>query len=198
VIQQHGVMRGASNLNEYELLRIASRVAELLEKSKLKVVFAESCTAGRIAATLSKVPGISASLCGSFVTYRNDSKNQWLGVRGDDLSSPKIGPVSESVARQMAIGALNRTPEADVAVSITGHLGPNAPEVLDGIAYSAICFREGTSGITKLDQVNCIQLDQEMTIQNKQSTLREERQASAVAFVLNQLVLNLESKISNR
>lgn len=187
-----------SNPNENDLLKIAARVAGLLEQSNLKVVFAESCTAGRIAATLSKIPGISASLCGSFVTYRNASKNQWLDVRQDDLNSPQIGPVSETVARQMAIGALDSTPEADVAVSITGHLGPNAPEELDGVAYSAIYFRDGISDITELDQVFCIQLDEALVHQIEQSSLREERQASAVNFVLNQLVLSLESFVSNR
>jgi len=124
------------------LLSKAQELAAELKRYDRKIVFAESCTAGLLASSLSRVPGISSYFCGSMVTYRNATKSQWLGVDWDDLNSAEIGPVSEIVAVSMAKGVLQKTPEADIAVSVTGHLGPDAPENLDGIAFVAVLFRE--------------------------------------------------------
>ncbi|MEO8496187.1 MAG: nicotinamide-nucleotide amidohydrolase family protein [Planctomycetota bacterium] len=118
----------------------ARRLADELKRRDVKVVFAESCTGGLVAASLATVPGISDHLCGSAVTYRNDTKLQWLGVSSQKLSSR--GPVSSTVAREMATGVLAMTPEADWSASVTGHLGPNAPRRLDGVVYVGIAHRE--------------------------------------------------------
>lgn len=121
------------------LLSDARRVAKLLEQTDHKVVFAESCTAGLVAASLSRVPGISARHCGGMVTYRNETKTAYLGISPKVLKRP--GPVSEHVARQMAESVLAKTPEATIAASITGHLGPNAPAKLDGVVFVAVSLR---------------------------------------------------------
>jgi PncC family amidohydrolase len=118
------------------LLSSARRVAELLKQTNHKIVFAESCTAGLVATSLSRIPGVSAWHCGAMVTYRNETKAAYLGISPKALKRP--GPVSEVVARQMAEGVLGKTPEATIAASITGHLGPNAPSKLDGVVYAAI------------------------------------------------------------
>ena len=86
------------------LMAAAQRLAAALRETNCRVVFAESCTAGLIPATLAAFPGISEYLCGSKVVYRNLSKQDWLGVSEQDLLDP--GPVSETVAQQMAQGAL--------------------------------------------------------------------------------------------
>jgi len=121
------------------LLSAARRVARLLQQSNHKIVFAESCTAGLVSATLSRIAGISAWHCGGVVTYRNETKTAYLGIDPKVLKRP--GPVSEVVSRQMAEGVLGKTPEATIAASITGHLGPNAPTKLDGLVYVAIALR---------------------------------------------------------
>jgi nicotinamide mononucleotide (NMN) deamidase PncC len=41
----------------------------------------------------------------------------------------------------MARKVLARTPEADIAASVTGHLGPNAPPALDGLVFIGIAIR---------------------------------------------------------
>lgn len=121
----------------------ASRLADELKRRNLRAVFAESCTAGLAAAMLAEVPGISEFFCGSAVTYREATKRQWLEVSPQDLE--QYTAVSEPVARQMAIGALKHTPEADVATAITGHLGPDAPAELDGVVFIAVAYR-GSGG----------------------------------------------------
>jgi PncC family amidohydrolase len=117
----------------------ARRVARLLKASRLKVVFAESCTGGLVSGALTKIPGISDYHCGGVVVYRNETKRAYLGIPAAVLKDP--GPVSEQVAMVMAIKVLERTPEADLAVSVTGHLGPNAPPDLDGLVFSSIAWR---------------------------------------------------------
>ena len=58
----------------------ATRLFDMLRDREVRVVFAESCTAGMVSATLAAVPGISDYLCGSMVTYRPEIKENWLGT----------------------------------------------------------------------------------------------------------------------
>lgn len=123
-----------------ELLTLSETVARLLQSRELKVVLAESCTAGLVAAALGQVPGISDYLCGSAVTYRSHTKEQWLGVAAAHLQRP--GPVSLLVTKEMACAVLERTSEADLSVAVTGHLGPQAPPALDGLVFTAAARRQ--------------------------------------------------------
>lgn len=132
-------------MSDDRLLTAAEALASRLRAKQQRLVFAESCTAGLAAATLGRIPGISEFLCGSAVVYRNATKTAWLGVPAEQLNDPSIGPVSPQTADDMARGVLMRTPEADLAASITGHLGPDAPRGLDGVTYIAIACR-GDSG----------------------------------------------------
>ena len=87
----------------------------------LKVVTAESCTGGMVAAALTDIAGSSDVFERGFVTYSNEAKQDVLGVSGHTLS--ERGAVSEETAREMAAGALENS-RADLAVSITGIAGP--------------------------------------------------------------------------
>jgi nicotinamide mononucleotide (NMN) deamidase PncC len=49
----------------------------------------------------------------------------------------------------MAAGVLERTPRADVAVSVTGHLGPDAPRGQDGLVFVALASRGSTGAAGK-------------------------------------------------
>ena len=118
----------------------ARRVAKLLKASVLKVVFAESCTGGLVSGSLTKIPGISEHHCGGVVVYRNETKTAYLDIPPKLLDDP--GPVSRQVAELMAQRVLDRTPEADLAAAVTGHLGPNAPANLDGLVFVAIALRK--------------------------------------------------------
>jgi nicotinamide-nucleotide amidase len=117
----------------------ARRVAALLSEQGQRLVLAESCTCGLIAAVLGGVPGISSVLCGSAVTYREATKMAWLDVRPITLEEETA--VSDPVARQMVEGVLRHTPEATLAASITGHLGPDAPTQQDGLVFIGLSER---------------------------------------------------------
>jgi len=161
---------------------IARSVAKLLAQQKLRVVFAESCTGGLVSATLAQIPGISEYLCGSAVTYRSATKAAWLKIDMATLDDP--GPVSEQVAALMAGSVLRRTPEADLALSVTGHLGPNAPAKLDGVVFVGVARRAEKKGSKPAIHVARHRLPQ---------ASRVKRQRQAVAIVLEQLELELES-----
>ncbi len=122
-----------------DLHREARRLADLLSQSGRKIVFAESCTGGLVSASLTRIPGISAFHCGSAVVYQIATKQEWLGIPANLLEKP--GPVSRIVAEQMATRVLERTPQADLAVSVTGHLGPNAPPQQDGLVFIGSAVR---------------------------------------------------------
>ncbi|MCX7360293.1 MAG: CinA family protein [Alphaproteobacteria bacterium] len=106
---------------DHEMRETAERVLLLCRKHKLKVVTAESCTGGLIAATLTAIAGSSDVVDRAFVTYSNEAKREMIGVPWDAILDH--GAVSEPVARAMATGALARS-NADISVSVTGVAGP--------------------------------------------------------------------------
>lgn len=86
------------------------------------IATAESCTGGLIAGSLTAIDGSSAVVDCGFVTYSNEAKRDLIGV--DALMLAEYGAVSEQVARAMCEGALDRAPNATIAVSVTGIAGP--------------------------------------------------------------------------
>jgi PncC family amidohydrolase len=117
-------------------------VIRLLRESRKRIVLAESCTGGALAANFTVVPGVSEVFCGSMVVYRNDSKTQWLGLDPAMLADPEIGPVSPQTSELLARRVLAHTPEADFALAITGHFGPDAPANLNRRIFVAVVRRE--------------------------------------------------------
>lgn len=109
---------------------VATELASLLAKKRRRIVFAESCTCGLVAALLGQVPGISQWLCGSAVTYRVASKIAWLDVNAKTIAQHTAE--SSATTTEMASGILAETVEADLALAVTGHLGPGVPENVDG------------------------------------------------------------------
>jgi nicotinamide-nucleotide amidase len=103
------------------LLPLATDIVETCTRLGLKIATAESCTGGLVAAMLTEVAGSSAVVDRGFVTYSNAAKTELLGVPAALIDGD--GAVSESVARAMAEGALQRS-SADLAVAITGIAGP--------------------------------------------------------------------------
>lgn len=103
------------------LVAMAARVVEANMAAGRKLAIAESCTGGLVSAALTEIPGSSAVLDCSFVTYSNDAKQRLLGVSSDIMDA--FGAVSVACVYAMAKGALERS-GADVAVAISGIAGP--------------------------------------------------------------------------
>jgi nicotinamide-nucleotide amidase len=105
-----------------EIVTLARQVVEENTEAGRRVVVAESCTGGLVAAALTEIPGSSAVLDRGFVTYSNEAKTESLGVSPDIIDA--FGAVSVACVYAMAQGALERS-EADVAVAISGIAGPD-------------------------------------------------------------------------
>ena len=101
---------------------LAQRVVEENTRAGRKVVIAESCTGGLVAAALTEIPGSSAVLERGFVTYSNEAKMEDLDVASDIIET--FGAVSIACVWAMADGALKNS-RADVAVAISGVAGPD-------------------------------------------------------------------------
>ena len=96
-------------------------VGEVLRGRGLTLAVAESCTGGLITSRLTDVPGSSAYVLASVVSYANRAKIEIIDVPGETIATH--GAVSEAVATAMAEGVRARA-GADVGVGVTGIAGP--------------------------------------------------------------------------
>ena len=87
-----------------------------------KLVTAESCTGGLIAAACTALAGSSQWFERGFVSYSNAAKSELLGV--DPALIAQHGAVSEPVVRAMAEGALAHS-AAQASIAVTGVAGPS-------------------------------------------------------------------------
>src|SRR5271154_2957377 len=104
-----------------EIETLARLVIDDARERSLRIVTAESCTGGLVAAALCAIPGASDVFERGFVAYTNRAKQEMVGVPGD-LTAVR-GAVSEPISRMMAEGALEHA-HAHVSVAITGVAGP--------------------------------------------------------------------------
>ena len=105
--------------NEDEPIEVV--LGRLLTEKKLTISTAESCTGGKIAATLSAVPGASNYFKGSVVSYATQAKIDVLDI--DENLIAKHGVVSAEVASEM-VKSVQKMMESDYAIATTGNAGP--------------------------------------------------------------------------
>lgn len=162
----------------YEPSSVESAVAALLRERGRTLAVAESCTGGSISARITALAGASEYYLGGVTSYSNEAKARLLGVSLPDIE--RFGAVSETVARQMAAGALERF-GADYAVSTTGVAGPGGgtPEKPVGTVWMAIAWRT-EKGETKTSARLM-----------RFSELREQNIERAATHALNMLRLHL-------
>lgn len=124
----------------------AEKVLGRCRAAGLRIVTAESCTGGLVAATLTAIAGSSDVVERGFVTYSNEAKTELLGVPTELVAA--AGAVSGPVAQRMAEGALAHS-AADLAVSITGIAGPGGGSEAKpvGLVWFGLA-RRGASALT--------------------------------------------------
>jgi nicotinamide-nucleotide amidase len=96
-------------------------IGSLLMNKRQTLALAESCTGGYISHRVTRIAGSSAYYYGGAVTYSNEAKIRFLGVRPETLQ--EHGAVSRQTALEMSAGIKQRT-GADVGLSVTGVAGP--------------------------------------------------------------------------
>jgi nicotinamide-nucleotide amidase len=113
----------------------------MLAEKKLTLSIAESCTGGKIAQTLTAIPGSSQYFIGSIVCYHKDVKKELLDVKPATID--KYSVVSAEVAREMAKGAL-KAMRTDYAIAVTGNAGPTSDDTDEavGVVFIAVASKE--------------------------------------------------------
>ena len=141
----------AKNIFAHDDEDIEAVIVRELTARKQTVAIAESCTGGCIANRITNVPGASAVLIAGLVTYANEAKTKFVGVRPETLAAH--GAVSEMVVREMAEGARRET-GADYGIAVTGIAGPGggSPEKPVGTVFMAVSSATGTVALKQLNR----------------------------------------------
>jgi nicotinamide-nucleotide amidase len=121
-----------------DVTALAAGLIDAARARQARIVTAESCTGGLVAAAICSVSGASDVFDRGFVTYSNDAKSDLLGVPAELILAH--GAVSEPVARAMAAGAAT---DGRLAVAITGIAGPGGGSATKpvGTVYIATALR---------------------------------------------------------
>lgn len=105
--------------NEDEPIEVV--LGKLFTDKKLTIATAESCTGGKIASTLSSIPGASSYFKGSVVSYATQTKIDVLRIDENLIKNHDV--VSAEVAVAMAKSA-QKVMNSDYAIATTGNAGP--------------------------------------------------------------------------
>ena len=97
-------------------------VAKLLDKHKLFIGTAESCTGGYLAHLFTSRAGSSSSFKGSVVCYANEAKENILAVQHSTIVTK--GAVSEETVKEMLTGIIS-VMNVDYAIATSGIMGPD-------------------------------------------------------------------------
>ena len=119
---------------------LEEKVGQLLMEKNQTLALAESCTGGLISHRITRIAGSSAYYYGGAVTYSNEAKVKFLGVKPATLE--KYGAVSEQTALEMSRGIREKT-GASVGLSVTGIAGPSGgtPEKPVGTVWISLARR---------------------------------------------------------
>lgn len=127
-----------------DILLYEKAVEKLIHKG-LHISFAESCTGGLCSGALVSVADASKVLDVSFVTYANEAKMRFLGVKEESIA--QFGVVSEEVAREMAAGVA-QIAQSEVGVGVTGVAGPTGGTAKKPVGM--VCFGFSINGCVKM------------------------------------------------
>ncbi len=100
---------------------IEKAILDYMEKHKLTLSVAESCTGGYISHLITQHAGSSTVFQGGAISYSYELKERMLGVKPETLQ--QYGAVSAEVVEEMARGAIDRY-ETDYSVAVSGIAGP--------------------------------------------------------------------------
>lgn len=128
--------------------QLANELLIAARAKNIRVVTAESCTGGLIAAALTDIAGSSDVFEGGFVTYANEAKISMLSV--PEALIVEHGAVSEPVALAMAQGAINHS-RATLSVAVTGIAGPGGGSEAKpvGLVFIAVALKDKEPHATK-------------------------------------------------
>ena len=130
---------------------LSLKIVKLLAKKKLTVSFAESCTGGLLASSITSISGSSKVFNMGLVTYSNNAKVKLLKVPKKTIT--KYGAVSYETCLSM-VNNLNKISKSDISISITGVAGPNGGTKEKPVGLVYIGLKKGSKTIIKKNLFN--------------------------------------------
>ena len=115
-------------------------LVKTLIKKKLKISFAESCTGGLLASSITSTSGASKIFNLGLITYSNQAKIKFLKVNKSIIK--KYGAVSYECCLAM-VNNLSKISKANINVSITGIAGPKGASKQKPVGLVYIGVKKG-------------------------------------------------------
>ena len=125
---------------------LSLKIVKLLTKKKLTVSFAESCTGGLLASSITSISGSSKVFNMGLVTYSNNAKVKLLQVPKKTIT--KYGAVSYETCLSM-VKNLSKISKSNISISITGVAGPNGGTKEKPVGLVYIGLKKGSRIIIK-------------------------------------------------
>ena len=125
---------------------LSLKIVELLTKKKLTVSFAESCTGGLLASSITSISGSSKVFNMGLVTYSNNAKVKLLKVPKKTIT--KYGAVSYETCLSM-VKNLSKISKSNISISITGVAGPNGGTKKKPVGLVYVGLKKGSKTIIK-------------------------------------------------
>ena len=125
---------------------LSLKIVKLLTKKKLTLSFAESCTGGLLASSITSISGSSKVFNMGLVTYSNNAKVKLLRVPKKTIT--KYGAVSHETCLSM-VKNLSKISKANISISITGVAGPNGGSKAKPVGLVYIGLKKGSKIIVK-------------------------------------------------
>ena len=125
---------------------LSLRIVKILTKKKLTLSFAESCTGGLLASSITSISGSSKVFNMGLVTYSNNAKIKLLQVPKKTIK--KYGAVSHETCLSM-VKNLSKISKANISISITGVAGPNGGSKAKPVGLVYIGLKKGNKIIVK-------------------------------------------------
>ena len=125
---------------------LSLKLVKLLTKKKLTVSFAESCTGGLLASSITSISGSSKVFNMGLVTYSDNAKVKLLKVPKKTIS--KFGAVSYETCISM-VKSLSKISKSNISISITGVAGPNGGTKEKPVGLVYIGLKKGSKIIIR-------------------------------------------------
>ena len=149
---------------------IKNLVRKLIKK-KLKISFAESCTGGLLASSVTSTSGASKIFSLGLITYSNQAKIKFLKINKNIIK--KYGAVSHECCLAM-VNNLSKISKANINVSITGIAGPKGGTKQKPVGLVYIGIKKG----------NKTQINKCLFKSNKRSTIQKASVKKALNLAL--------------
>ena len=125
---------------------LSLKILKLLTKKKLTVSFAESCTGGLLASSITSFSGSSKVFNMGLITYSNNAKVKLLKVPKKTIT--KYGAVSYETCLSM-VKNLSKISKSNISISITGVAGPNGGTKEKPVGLVYVGLKKGSKTIIK-------------------------------------------------